>query len=135
MPSRGRMPRLGRLTTHCMKHGLLISALLLPSIAKADVIQCAFTEPFMRTSYDTSLKRMTVTYDVEKRRQVLNEVSLREITPGVFEFRNANGQALLRMQRTCRGSDGMSDRVYPYDAQWMLQNLSGGCTSTRLKSC
>ena len=44
-----------------------LGGLLLSDIVNADIIKCSFTEPFITTSYDTSLKRMAVTYDVEKR--------------------------------------------------------------------
>jgi uncharacterized membrane protein len=114
---------------------VLSGGLLLPGIAKADIIKCSFTEPFITTSYDTALQRMTVTYDVEKRRTVFDRVSMRELRPRAFEFRSADGQILQRVERTCRGSDGMSDRVYPYKGQWISQDLQGGCTSTRMTKC
>ena len=114
---------------------VLSGSLLLPGIAKADIIKCSFTEPFITTSYDTALRRMTVTYDVQKRRRVFDSVSMREMRPRAFEFRSADGRVLQRVERTCRGSDGMSDRVYPYSAQWVPQDLHGGCTSTSLGKC
>jgi uncharacterized membrane protein len=113
----------------------LLGGLLLSDVVSADIIKCSYTEPFMTTSYDTSLKRMTVTYDVEKRRKIFDRVSMRELKPGVFELRNTNGQVLQRVERTCRGSDGMSDRLYPYEAQWIPEKLHGGCTSTGMTKC
>ena len=118
-----------------LRYLMLLGGLLLSDAVKADVIKCSFTEPFMTTSYDTSRKRMTVSYDVEKRRTILDRVSMRETKPKVFEFRNSSGQVLQRVERSCRGSDGMSDRVYPYEAQWIAQKLYGGCTSTGLTKC
>ena len=113
----------------------LLGGLLLSDSVRADVIKCSFTEPFITTSYDTSLKRMTVTYDAEKRRKILDRVSMRELKPGIFELRDPKGQVLQRVERTCRGSDGMSDRVYPYAAQWIPEKLHGGCTSTGKTKC
>lgn len=131
------MPSLVRLTSRCAKPAILLAVLLLPSIAKGDIIQCQFTEPFIRTSYNTSSKRMTVVDDVRKRREIFDQISMREIRPRLFEFRNANGQVLQTAERNCRGSDGMSDRVYPYDARFLGDERKphGGCTSTRLKNC
>jgi uncharacterized membrane protein len=114
---------------------VLLGGLVLSDTAKADIIKCSFTEPFMTTSYDTSRRRMTVTHDVEKRRTVLNGISMQQTKPRVFEFRNSSGRVLQRVERSCRGSDGMSDRVYPYEAQWIAQKLYGGCTSTGLTKC
>src|SRR2546423_6960169 len=114
---------------------LVLGSLLLCDIAKADVIICSFTEPFMATAYDTSLNRMTVTYDVEKRQTIHDRVSMRQISPGTFEFRNASGQVLQRVKRSCRGSDGMSDRKYPYEAELIIEKLHGGCTSTDRTRC
>ena len=51
---------------------VLLGGLMLCDVVKADLIKCSFAEPFMTTSYDTSLRRMTVTYDVEKRRAIFN---------------------------------------------------------------
>ena len=118
---------------------VLSGGLLLPGVVKADIIKCSFTEPFITTLYDTALQRMTVTYDVEKRRTVFDRVSRRELRPHAFELRSADGQVLQRVERTCRGSDGMSDRVYPYSAQWRPRDppphLHGGCTSNRMTKC
>ena len=113
----------------------LSGGLLLPDIVNADIIKCSFTEPFITTSYDTALKRLAVTYDVEQRQRIHDRISMRELRPGAFELRGADGQVLLRVERTCRGSNGMSDRVYPYSAQWIPQKLHGGCTSTGMTKC
>ena len=91
----------------------LLGGLLLPGIAQADIVKCSFTEPFMTTSYDTSSQQMTVTHDVEKRRTIFDRISMREVKPGTFEFRNADGQVLQRVERSCRGSDGMSRNRMP----------------------
>jgi hypothetical protein len=132
---RGALATMPRRPMQGMRCLALLGSLLLPDIVKADVIKCSFTEPFMTTSYDTSLQKMTVTYDVEKRRKVFDGITMREIRPKVFEFRNAQGQVLQRVERSCRGSDGMSDRVYPYQAEWILQKLHGGCTSSGMTKC
>ena len=114
---------------------LLSLGLLFTAAVKADVITCSFTEPFITTSYDTSSKRMTLTYDVQKRRTALARVSMLETAPGVFEIRTANGQPVQRLKRTCRGSDGMSDRKYPYEAELIAEKLYGGCASTGTARC
>lgn len=127
------MPRRTMRGSTCLL--LPLCVLVLSGAACADVIRCSFTEPFMTTSYDTSLRRMTVAYDVEKRSTTFDRISMRETKPRVFEFRTAGGQLLQRVERSCRGSDGMSDRVYPYTAHWIAQKLYGGCTSTAITQC
>lgn len=118
-----------------MRYLVLSGGLLLPGSVRADIVKCSFTEPFMTTSYDTSSQRMTVSHDVEKRRTIFDRISMREVKPGVFEFRNGKGEVLQRLERSCRGSDGMSDRVYPFEAEWIAQKLHGGCTSTAMTKC
>jgi uncharacterized membrane protein len=113
----------------------LLGCLLLPGFVNADVIKCSFTEPFITTSYDTASKRLTVTHDVEKRQEIHDRISKRQLSRRAFELRSADGQVLQRVERTCKGSDGMSDRVYPYSAQWIPLKLYGGCTSTGKTKC
>src|SRR4249919_1204042 len=60
----------------------LSGGLLLPDIVNADIIKCSFTEPFITTSYDTALKRLAVTYDVEQRQRIHDRISMRELRPG-----------------------------------------------------
>jgi hypothetical protein len=118
---------------------VLAGSLLLPGIANADIIKCSFTEPFITTSYDTALRRMTVTYDVKKRRTVFDRVSMRELRPRAFELRTTDGKVLQRVERDCQGSDGGSNRVYPYSALWRPRDppphLHGGCTPSRMTKC
>jgi hypothetical protein len=136
-----------------MKCLVLLGGVLFPGMTQADIVECSFTEPFIATSYDTSSQRMTVTYDVEKRRTIFDRISMREVRRGVFEFRNADGQVLQSMRRTCQGSDGMSDVVYPYEGEWIVRKCLrrgqrsvtppdprracqlGGCKSTRPTKC
>lgn len=122
-----RVPKIGYL--------VVAGGVLLCQSANADVIKCSFTEPFITTTFDTSRNRMTVTYDVEKRQTTFDRVSMRQTGPRTFELRNAKGEVLQRMQRSCRGSDGMSDRKYPYEAKLIAQKLYGGCTSSRSNKC
>ena len=65
---------------------LCLSFLSCQSGAKAETITCIFTEPYASTTYDTRLKTVAVTYDVENRRERLRNVSLRRTGPGVFQL-------------------------------------------------
>ena len=65
---------------------LCLSFLSSQSDVKAETITCIFTEPYASTTYDTRLKTVAVTYDVENRRERLRNVSLRRTGPGVFQL-------------------------------------------------
>jgi hypothetical protein len=99
----------------------------------ARVIACSFTEPFIRTSYDSDHRTLTITYDVENRSEVQRNISLKAITPTILELQNEKKQVVQRLKLSFRGSDGMSDRLYPYAVQWTPMNdelpqvLYGGC--------
>jgi uncharacterized membrane protein len=45
---------------------------------------------------------------------------------------DAKRRVVQRLELSFRGSDGMSDRVYPYEAHWLSKDLHGGCTSNHL---
>jgi hypothetical protein len=108
-------------------------AFLSPHAASAIVITCSFTEPFVRTSYDSDLQTLTLTYDVEKRRETQKSVSLHTLSPTVFELWNANNEVIQHLELDHQGSDGMSDRIYPYEVKWTPRDASlpevlfGGC--------
>jgi uncharacterized membrane protein len=100
------------------------------STAHADMIRCSFTEPFVVTTYSTNTKELDISYDVEaSKSKTLKDVSLQIMGPGVFELWNAKQQVVQRLELSNKGSDGMSDYIYPYSVHWIPENLYGGCIS------
>ena len=111
----------------------LAAALASPATpSRADVIRCVFTEPFITTVYNTNQSTLTIFHDVEKREDAPIFLSFQIIKPGVFELWESKNQVVQRLELSFRGSDGMSDQVYPYDVEWLPLKLRGGCTSNHL---
>jgi len=117
---------------------IFITALLMiSSISHADVIKCSFTEPFVGTVY--SMTQSTLTYsDFEYKKHVIKNVSFQIKEAGVFELVAKDGKVLQTLTLNHKGSDGMSDYVYPYDVKdssmlTYANNGYGGCSSNHLK--
>jgi uncharacterized membrane protein len=115
-----------------MRQIVLFGLVFVPSIAQADIIKCSFTEPFITTVYSTNENTLTVTYDAERRRETLKNISFQIMKPATFELWDAKRRVIQRLELSFRGSDGMSDRVFPYAAHWLSKDLHGGCTSNHL---
>jgi len=102
--------------------------------AAAKVITCSFTEPFIRTFYDPAKRTLTLVYDAEKkRREVVTGIRSRTASPKVIELRNEKQDVIQRLELNNQGSDGMSDKTYPYEGRWtpgnpdLPEELWGGC--------
>lgn len=120
---------------------LLVAALLATSAtAQADIINCSFTEPFFSLQYSTNtseLARSEYDYDTDKMVTTKTKnVSFQIKGPGKFELLAANKTVLMKLDLNNNGSDGMSDRTYPYDAELLTEGNSmwGGCESNFLKA-
>ncbi len=128
---------------------LLVSAFATQAEASAyaEVYSCSFTEPFVSFDYDSSKGTLsTCTPDmmvekpngtVECKSVVTEGVSLRVTAGNAFELVDNAGVVLYELQLTNQGSDGMSDRVYPFDgiaksSEYMPLDYLGGCSSTSL---
>ena len=121
-----------------MKKLLLGSLLLMSCVSQADIIKCVFTEPFVGSTY--SMTQSTLTYkNIENKTQVIKNVSFQIKAAGEFELVGKNGKVLQKISLNGKGSDGMSDRVFPYEVidsgmGLMTANGYGGCTSNYLKA-
>ena len=114
-----------------MKH-LLIAAFAFTGLAaQADIIKCSFTEPFINVEYSMTQSALR-TVDMEGKKTITKSVSFQILGAGSFELRNKNGNTIMRLELNNKGSDGMSDRIYPYESQWLTKGLWGGCTSNFL---
>jgi uncharacterized membrane protein len=109
---------------------LFAAPILCVGSAHADVIKCYFTEPFLTLTYSTTESSLAVS-DPEAEATERN-VSLQIMGAGAFELWNAQNIAVLRLTLDNKGSDGMSDRIYPYSAMRLPSAQYGGCTSNHL---
>lgn len=108
---------------------LLAFGLLAPGAARAETINCSYTEPFVNTVYQTGGRRLTLTRAVEKEAHRFF-VSAR-IRDSHIELVNRPQALRQTMIRDGKGSDGMSDTVFPWSATlaWkkLPYRLHGGC--------
>jgi uncharacterized membrane protein len=104
--------------------------------AQADVIDCSFTEPFISTRYSMAQQTLTVVDEVLRTKRVMKNVSFQIKSAGEFVLVDKNKKIVMTLSLNMRGSDGMSDVIYPFDAKWSNSNLSyplyGGCSSNSL---
>lgn len=130
----------------------LIFALILTlaPAAFAETLNCSFTEPFFNLKYDSKtqiLKRSEpdnngkeVTRVVARNVRVvpLSNVKTNELTSFTrFALIGQNGAVHLRLTLNYQGSNGMSDTIYPYNAEipnmrTSANNGVGGCASSTL---
>ena len=121
-----------------MKKMIALMTIFAATAARADIINCVFTEPFVDSSY--SMTQSTLTYkNFEGGKTVIKNVSFQIKSAGVFELVSKDGKVLQTLTLNNQGSDGMSDRSYPYDVKdsSMDKNANngyGGCTSNALKA-
>lgn len=117
-----------------MKNIFIVSMFLAVAV-QADIIKCHFTEPMVTTTYNTS--KATLTYqDSNNKKTVVKNVSFQIRSAGVFELVSQNGKLVQTINLNSQGSDGMSDRLYPYsvkDSKEITQQGLGGCESNYLK--
>lgn len=110
---------------------IVFTLLILGSFGvSADIIRCNYTEPFISTVYSMTQSTLTIDDHSAGIRNVYRNISFQILGPGRFELWNPNRVVVQRMNLNFRGSDGMSDRVYPY--QGRRGGQFGGCTSNFL---
>lgn len=98
--------------------------------AKADIIKCTYTEPFISTTYSMTQSKLTIEDHSAQIINVIRNVSFQIMGPGEFELWDKNRQVVHRLFLDFKGSDGMSDRIYPYTG--VRGGQYGGCTSNFL---
>ncbi len=118
-------------------------ATLMSQGAFADVIKCTFTEPFINTEYSMAQQTLTVIDDFtqypKKIRRVIKNVSFQIKGPGQFVLLNDKKKVVQNLTLSFKGSNGMSDTIYPYEVIWyghesMANGGHGGCSSNYLKT-
>ena len=124
-----------------MKKLILIASVLSASVGQAEIYRCTFTEPFVNSQYDPA--DSTLTYrSAEGKVVVFDGVSLEEAADGKIVLTSAEKGVLQTLELTFKASDGMSDRVYPFEvtdtsglASVKSKNTAiGGCASKEHKS-
>jgi uncharacterized membrane protein len=104
-----------------------------------DTLTCGFTEPFITVEYDANTKIVTKT-GVEDYNEATGEflkivisenAEIKLAAPdqvGVYDLVDvATGTVILSMELNGNGTDGMSDRLYPFSA--VYENNYGGCST------
>jgi uncharacterized membrane protein len=117
---------------------LLLCLALFSSGTQADIIKCTFTEPFFTSTY--SMTQSSLTYlNSEGKTKVLKNISFQIKARGVFDLVNRNGRIIQRLNLNYKGSDGMSDIIFPYAVIDYAYTSSangghGGCESNYQKA-
>lgn len=102
------------------------------SFAHAETFKCSFTEPFYTIIYETDFKILTVKNEVSgKPAEVFVDVIMVN-TPLSFEVKLMKEHLMLMtITLTGKGSDGMSNMIYPFEANYLAMsgpnNGIGGC--------
>lgn len=116
-----------------MKYALIALALFAAQAAKADVITCFQTEPFITEVFDTEAGTAKVTDAVMNKTVTIRNVKMVLIGEGKIEFRAA-GKLLRTIDLTKEGTDGMSETVYPIASTSTNGLWGGGCETATLKA-
>lgn len=112
---------------------LAVSSVFVVSAAHADVIVCHQTEPFITETFNTD--KGTAKVEDANLPSPSFEKGLKFVIrgPGQFQILTASGGVRRTLDLNFKGSDGMSDREYPFDGGNGI-NGSIGCESVALKA-
>lgn len=100
-----------------------------PAASQAQSIACFYTEPFINTVFDPRGRTVMVTQAVKPGAEKIR-VSVRK---GAADLELSNRRRAFRqtMVKDGKGSDGMSDTLFPYSSTMTLAGLParlhGGC--------
>jgi hypothetical protein len=115
-----------------LRASLALACWAAPAVAEAEIIKCFFTEPFLTTTYSSNANTLTIASIDDPQNPTVTPVSLQIMQPNLFELWNDKNEPVQRMELNYKGSDGMSDTVFPYDAMLLANKLRGGCVSNHL---
>ena len=123
-----------------MKKLLALALISISTTAQADIFNCVFTEPFFNIQYSTTTNEIVrFEYDYDKNQMantVTKNVSFQIKDAGKFQLLAADKTPIMNLNLNYKGSDGMSDRDYPYSAELLTEGSTmwGGCDSNFLKA-
>lgn len=119
-----------------MKLAILALSLGMSLSASADVIKCSFTEPFIHLTYNTATEKLVENNPIMESKRTLTGVTFQIKYAGTFLLKDKSGKLLAELKLNNKGSDGMSEAIFPYEAKYIGalgdrdRTLFGGCTST-----
>ena len=124
-----------------MKRSIFAFAFILSiGAAQAESFECSFTEPFISIKYNTATQKLTVKNEMEGTpADITTGVTYTIASSKKFLLKSSKGQLLATLVLNNKGSDGMSDFVYPYEITSPLGGPGanggvGGCSSSALKA-
>ncbi len=122
-----------------MNKFILASTILLASFAaQAEMkLSCDFTEPFWDVSYDSTTSKLIINKLLEGT-VIYKNASVVKTGETLFEIRSQENVILMKLDLNGKGSNGMSDTIYPFDAELIdedgQRSLWGGCESDQLQA-
>ena len=99
-------------------------SLFISSSVFADIYVCNFTEPFVTTVFDTKLSSLQ--YQDFQGSSTYKDIFVRNVDSITFEILTSDMRLLQRVIHNNQGSDGMSDEVYPFEAQDFSKIMTSG---------
>lgn len=120
-----------------MKLAIAMLLALTGTTAYAETVTCTFTEPFITVIVNERTGMVTEqNFGRTTRRVLATRISKAGRRTKVVFGRSRNGATTLIYRKDGRGSDGMSEAVYPYSAERYTgreRHIFGGCENTREK--
>ena len=98
--------------------------------AFAESIYCSFTEPFINVTFNSDTSMVKVVSADEGDFEIKVDVEFQK--GGKILLTDAEKTHSLLIDTTVEGSDGMSDYVYPFEAN-LDGGMWGGCETDTLK--
>lgn len=103
----------------------------LSPVARARTITCHYTEPFIETRYDTVTRILAMNRaDAEHGAAPSAKMAVLAFTRTRLVIRSKRLGITQEMVLDHHGSDGASDRIYPFSARWTEPGrpvIYGGC--------
>lgn len=119
---------------------VLLPMLFFSAVSQAEIerttITCTFTNPFLTTIYKTVDMSFTI-YDAftNENTPPTTFLNVRLVAAGDMRVNlvTREGETIQKLHLNFNGSDGVSDVVYPYSAEWKTDRTQsgkhiGGCT-------
>lgn len=121
---------------------LILMTVLMGLNVQAEVLKCDFTEPFFNIEFDSKTKIVTYTgvdtyneetdtFDVitlAEGASVVETTTTGAVIGSEYSLVDADNTEIVKLALTFRGSNGMSDHVYAFDAWY--GPFWGACEST-----
>lgn len=118
---------------------MALATCLAVTAAHAGTLECHFTEPFFTVTFDSATGKV-VLLSADETDPATGDPVPRTIAKGATLTAHpaqgwqelvleGAGQTILTLKLTGRGSDGMSDRVYPFEA--LYGGRDGGCLTDK----